>query len=242
MTKEITKEETIEIFKQLPKIIQDAITKSGWEVTLRNIVNRYGLRIDQGAQLESMTLGLMMGQISSQEYYDSIRGDFELGEDKSTSLFQDIDDEIFGKIGDIIQKLELDQSREKFDEQIPKKENFVKDSVESASMEDEILTVTRDEILRGIEEPEKIQMPNKDLPDLKNSNVMPPSNNVQNFETPKKQNVELENKEVEIPSNLPANNNQNKGPVNPVEAGLNSSISTSTKDYKGSDPYREPIE
>jgi hypothetical protein len=288
--KEEIKKEILEIFKKLPKIIQDAITKSGWEQTLRTLVDKYNLRIDQGTQLENMTFALMMGQFSAEEYYNSILNEFDLEQDKAKMLFQEIDDNIFGSIEDIIQKLEQDQKRKELDEQIEEKESqketYLRDDVESANMDDQILTVTRDEILKGIEDPEKINEVGQksELPDLQDSNVMPrengqkndiqtpmnpETNNNQNYgsqysnasQVPSGNEVSLEQtgqeiveKESEIPADLPiAQNvkpqeeNQNakkelEGPIDPVEAGLNSKVSTYNKDYKGSDPYRETIE
>jgi hypothetical protein len=270
-----TDQQILEIYNSLPKIIQDAITKSGWENSLRNIVNKYQLRIDQGTQLENMTFALMMGQLSAEDYYDSILNEFGLEQDKAKNLFEEIDASIFGNIEDIIRKLEVDQENEKLtanssqptavskqaqqpqslkepDTDLQKeidsegtfqvgkdRQRFVKDNVDDVARNDEILTVTRDEVLRDIEEPEKIgQAMSQDnptassLPDLKSSSVMPKNQSSSSDEhgSGQAQAVETETKLTE------------SGPVDPIAAGLDSRVSTSSRDYRGSDPYREPLE
>jgi hypothetical protein len=181
-----TSQEILEIYKALPKLIQDAITKSGWEKKIRDIVTKYKLRVDQGTQLENMVFGLMMGQLSAEKLYSAIVNDFELGEDQGKLLFQDVDDQVFGNIEDLIMKLEIEEKGKEIEankeevvvkeaeKKIPTQttwkektletdsnlqketETFLREGVESATSNDKILTVTRDEILQDIEEPEKI--------------------------------------------------------------------------------------
>jgi hypothetical protein len=221
------KQNLSEIFNNLPKIIQDAITKSGWEREIRYIVKRYKLRIDQETQLENMTFALMMGQLDPKEYYNSIMNEFGLEKEVAETMFQEIDEKVFANISRMITRLDAE---EQLKESAPEKATGVRDDVESASEPDEILTVTRDEILKDIENPERIKE-KKPLPDLQEKQTMPQA------QVPAKKEQAPQN----VPTSMPKKE-EPKGPVDPVKAGMGNNISTSSKNYKGVDPYREPIE
>ena len=273
-TSEVDKE-ILEIFKSLPQIIQDAITKSGWETILRGIVSKYHLRIDYGTKLENMTFALMMGVMEPKEYFDLIHNDFGLDKETADMLFQDIDDKIFSRIEEMTMMLETQQTLEEPEKEEKHTQTFVKEDRGLHTKDDEILTLTREEILRDIEDPEKIKMTDT-LPDLKDSFVMPKSASLN--EQPKPANVSapvpvinktvevkeeqisasmplnktVEVREEQIPSNLPTEKVTpiqkeepkivNPKPLDPVDLGLTNKISTTSKDYKTFDPYREPIE
>lgn len=251
--------EILEIFQGLPQIIQDAITKSGWETTLRGIVSKYRLRVDQGTKLENMTFALMMGVMDPKEYFDLIHTDFDLENDDANALFQDIDEKIFARIEEMTRSLEKIEKSKNVPEETKETEshNFLKEGRETSSQDDEILTVTREEILRGIEDPEPNVITDI-LPDLKQSSVMPKSAEKIDSELPVKKNIEppvqptpvvqiktpndVEIREEQIPSNLPIQNSEKPKTLDPVDISLKNKISTSNKDYQGFDPYREPIE
>jgi hypothetical protein len=284
-----TSQEILEIYKALPKLIQDAITKSGWEKKIRDIVTKYKLRVDQGTQLENMVFGLMMGQLSAEKLYSAIVNDFELGEDQGKLLFQDVDDQVFGNIEDLIMKLEIEEKGKEIEankeevvvkeaeKKIPTQttwkektletdsnlqketETFLREGVESATSNDKILTVTRDEILQDIEEPEKIGQHKKiDVSVAAEGTAAwyESTSKKTVAEEPKNETSEPvkapESTLTEPPNNLPDLSGasvmpgkeqvENSKPVDPVEANLSSKVSTSKKDYKSSDPYREPIQ
>jgi len=292
-----TSEEILRIYNGLPKIIQDAITKSGWEKKVRDIVTKNKLRVDQGTQLENMVFALMMGQFSAEELYTSIMEDFDLDEGNAKLLFQDIDEQIFGNIEGIIMRLELNEQEKDLlgnkkevaqVKSIEKKEpsektweektlssdsilrrdtnTFLREGVDTATANDEILTVTRDEILRGIEEPEEADedvepfesdVPNTvttSTPDVPVSTQPIPSTDISS-DSKTDTNFMSDTSDTEtmldpVDDNLPNLTNSNVMPglkkeksktIDPVEAGFGSKVSTSSKDYKSTDPYRESI-
>lgn len=243
--------EILEIFKSLPQIIQDAITKSGWEVILRGIVSKYHLRIDQGTKLENMTFALMMGVMEPKEYFDLIHNDFGLDTEGADSLFQDIDEKIFSRIEEMTRKLEEEKKE-------PDQQTFVKEDREVSSKDDEILTLTREEILKDIEDPQQNKAEDN-LPDLEDSVVMPKTKEEVKLKTEVPDtavspdiNKNVEIREEQIPSNLPQENIvpikkeepkfDNTKPLNPIDINLNKTVSASNKSYQTVDPYREKIE
>lgn len=296
-----TSEEILEIYNGLPKIIQDAITKSGWEKKVRDIVTKNKLRVDQGTQLENMVFALMMGQFSAENLYTSIMEDFDLDEENAKLLFQDIDEQIFGNIEGIIMRLELNEQEKDLlgnkkevaaGKAVEKKEpsektweektlssdsilkrdtsTFLREGVDTATANDEILTITRDEILRGIEEPEEIDedsapaesvTPNQSTtyaaqksdmqvsaPAIPSTEISSDSKTDINFMS---DTSDTEKMPAPADDNLPNLTNSNVMPgtkennfktIDPVEAGFGSKVSTSSKDYKSTDPYRESID
>jgi len=259
---EMTNDEiALERFKTLPKSIQDAILHSGWQNIIRNLVNQYGLRVDQGTQLENMVFSMMLGSTDSDEFFKFIMDDLKLDEPKALELFKDIDFKIFTSIyKDVVDLgpdslLQVDETKKEIEtEDFPSfensKETFMRDDIDSSSADDEILTVTRDEILRDIENPVNLNLKEDSLPDLMDSTIMP-KNQESGVSNQKAVNSEqgtendIEIREKEIPANLPSATEtkveENK-PVNPVEAGLGSKVSTSSQNYQSNDPYREPIQ
>lgn len=265
---------TLQRFKALPKIVQDAILNSGWQNIVRGLVNEYKLRIDQGNELENIVFGLMLGMFDSEELFDFINKDLGLEEDRAKDLFNKIDQKIFNDIYNNVMKSgvydlndedsevpmqtsdEAEETLKRLTEDRPK-ENYVKEGVDNAAKNDEILTVTRDEILNGIEKPEDFKNNSDSYPDLEKSNVMPnKETSDMGHETPafeKPATPSTETAITEAPNNLPSGEIKNTapvetkeesedGPIDPISAGLSSSVSTNNKGYKGSDPYRESIE
>lgn len=237
-------------FNALPKVIQDAILNSGWQNIVRNLVKQYKLRIDQGNELENTVFGLMLGMFDSEELFDFIMNDLNLGEENAKKLFSEIDEKIFNDIYRNVMKSGVysDQlgANNKTEDKSLSKENYVREDIENAAKDDEILTVTREELLKGIEKPDEIKNESEKAPDLSKSNVMPI--NQQSMVNSQQSSTGAKDL-VEAPVNLPSGNDvpqkenyvEDK-PVDPIEAGLSSSVSTSNKGYKEKDPYREPLE
>jgi BMFP domain-containing protein YqiC len=245
VNKNIMEDETNKIIKEqfdrLPKKIQDAIVKSDWEKEVRKIAQKYRLRVDQGNFLENEIFLFMLGLESLEDLVSELQE--ELGGEGVDvfAILGEVEDGIISKIRSIVQE--------------NTKNTYLKDGVKNAAQPDEILTVTREEILKDIEDEslddtrDKADALEKELPKLENKNVMPSSEeipstksqipNKSEISNPKSQ-TELVQKEEEIPANLPSE--KSSEPIDPVEAGLNNTVSTSNKGYKEKDPYREPIE
>lgn len=202
---EKTTEEILnEKFESLPKNIKSAILKSKWQNEVRKIASRYYLRVDQENLLENNILMLMLGLQDVDGFFEEMGKEIE-DDLKLNNILEEVEQTIFA----VIKEYLVEDTQEKESN----KSNYLKDEVEGSAMDDEILTVTRDEILKGIEESEKIQQ-QTNAPELKSSNVM-----------------QTDKPKIE-----------ESKPVDPVEAGLGNKISTSAKDYKSIDPYREPLE
>jgi hypothetical protein len=258
----------LERLKELPKVIQDAILYSRWQDILKDLSKQYGLRIDQGVMLENMVLSMLLGMTNVDEFVNFMKADLAMPENKAIDLFKDIDFKIFTNIYEKVRAIDAAANPEEkkineddltmidlSDDMIAKASNefkinkMVKDDREADSYHNEILTVTRDEILKGVENPEQIKAPEDNLPSLSGMNVM--SNQIINKPTsqpivnnvPTNTNSVPEIKPIQTSDTTPVPINPlQSNPINPVEAGLGNKVSTSIKGFSASDPYRESIQ
>lgn len=226
-----------ERLEEIPPQVKKAILESNWEEDVRRISEKYRLRIDQGNVLENQVLLLMLGLQSVDNFFEVLGETIENEDNKLENILDEVEANIVAKIRDVLQK---DMSEEEASPET-QTQNFVRSDIDNVADDDEMLTVTREEILKGIEaddmESEQKAEGNEQQggtipPDLPTASVMPqgggdskPESDLsamhQKFDADKK--PEAQSKD-------------------PVDIGMSNSVSTSAKDYKSSDPYREPIE
>lgn len=104
-----------ERFDQLPKAVQNIILYSDWENTIRSIVDKYKLRIDQGAYLETETMLIMFGFVNPNDFIPDIVKDVNI----SPEIAQQIEAEVGEKIFKLIRNAIIDITEVKQDEDNP---------------------------------------------------------------------------------------------------------------------------
>lgn len=82
---------------ELPEEVQSAIENSNWASTLRSLVQKYKLRIDQGNLLENHVFFVMLG-INKSEHLVKVIQDMGLDETQTNALIHDIDSQVFTQI------------------------------------------------------------------------------------------------------------------------------------------------
>lgn len=129
-------------FKELPEPIRNVITESGWEKTIRNIVSKNGLRIDQGSVIEHETLLIMLGFETPDDYLNNLINEAELEPETASKIAQEVNDQIFSLIrSKIIEKTEAEEV------------------VVEKTHKDPVLD--RENILKEIEDREEVVLPNQ---------------------------------------------------------------------------------
>jgi len=129
-------ETVAEELKKLPQQIQNLITKSGWEQTVRKIVDKHNLRVDQGADLETETLLVMLGLSSPEDFLSNVKNEAEIPDLLAREIVEDIDRNIFSKLKDTLREL-------------------TQDGIDMSEFGQIIEDVPdRDSVLKGIEDPE----------------------------------------------------------------------------------------
>lgn len=186
-------------FASLPASIQDVITNSNWEESLRAIVQKYNLHVDQGASIEDQTLLTMLGFATPDEYVGNLVEHANIPRSKALAVATDVEKQIFQKIRDRL----VGESEEE-EQPVPQNKPYKDEESPNESNEPEEV-ISRDEILEGIEHPEPIPV----------SSRPKPAQEVSKEETPKPEGVPLKetpNKEpsheMAIPENLPVGNIQ----------------------------------
>ncbi len=61
-----------EQFLSLPKAVQDVITESNWQFTIRDIIKKFNLRIDQGGVIENEVFLVMLGFQDADDFLENI--------------------------------------------------------------------------------------------------------------------------------------------------------------------------
>ncbi len=135
-------------FRELPEQIREVITESGWEKTIRNIVSKNGLRIDQGSVIEHETLLIMLGFETPEDYLNNLINEAEIKPEIASKIAQEVSDQIFSLIrAKIIEKTESEEVEEIHQQKTKAETNL-----------------ERENILKEIEDPEENQVkPNNSL-------------------------------------------------------------------------------
>lgn len=129
-------ETVVEELEKLPQQIQDLITKSGWEQSVRKIVDKHNLRVDQGADLETETLLIMLGLSSTEDFLSNIKEQADIPDALAREIVSEIDRNIFEKLQATL--------RELTDEGV--------DMSNFGQVVDDV--PDRNDVLKGIEDPE----------------------------------------------------------------------------------------
>lgn len=143
-----------EHFKNLPPVIQNAITESNWAEEIRRITKTNNLRIDQGAAIEKEVLLIMLGLEDSGNFKKNIVS--EIGIEKD--LAEDITEEVNQKIFKAIYSILIDADKESDNEDEDENENENEDE-EVEGEDNEGMTGTkddRDSVMEEIENPTEI--------------------------------------------------------------------------------------
>jgi hypothetical protein len=88
----------LERFRELPKIVQEAIVNSGWENKIRIIAQKNNLVIGDASILESNTFLVMLGIISPKNYLSTLKDELKLPDEILDSIVNSVEDEIFKDI------------------------------------------------------------------------------------------------------------------------------------------------
>lgn len=117
---------------QLPDVIRDAIVSSGWENTIREIVRKFNLRIDQGSSIETETFLVMLGIENKDQYLENIIKEAKIDKDTAQKITSEVSQKIFSLIKENIIK----KTEEK--EQEPDRESILKEIEKDEENETEL--------------------------------------------------------------------------------------------------------
>src|SRR3989344_7652693 len=87
-----------ERFKQLPKVVQDAITSADVEKHLRSLAEVRKLHLDQWSSLENEVMLTLLGFQRTEDLAQNIKQHVELDETTATALAADISKIVFEPI------------------------------------------------------------------------------------------------------------------------------------------------
>ena len=135
---------------ELPQTIRDVIVKSGWTNTIRSLVKKHNLRIDQGSNLETETLLIMLGIETQEQYIKNLINEAQLSPELAGEIAQEVNLQIFSLI-----KNKLIENTEEKDESAGIKEikKVISDSsVNKYKEPDTKKSLERDSLLKEIED------------------------------------------------------------------------------------------
>lgn len=98
MTQDELNEKLQARFKQLPKVIQDAVTSADVEKQLRALAETNKLHIDQWQLLENDVMLTLFGFQLTEELADHLKADLDVSEEIATALAADISRIVFQPI------------------------------------------------------------------------------------------------------------------------------------------------
>lgn len=109
------------IFSDLPKNIEEAISKSNWKEKTYNIAEKYKLTIEQMGILEDLTIKVMKNEIRPTDYKSRLQNKINIPNESLVNLVEDINQSVLKDIIVIIKK----QEQKIFQEEEKKKEEVV---------------------------------------------------------------------------------------------------------------------
>ena len=115
MTQEELNEKVRERFKELPKVVQDAITSADVEKHLRALADTNKLHLDQWQLLENEVLLTLLGYQPTEELADNLKADLEISMDVAIALANDISRIVFEPIREELER-ELEHPAAKTEE------------------------------------------------------------------------------------------------------------------------------
>lgn len=93
---ELSFEESLkQVMQTLPPVIRDYLTQGKYTVVSKNLMAKYGLRIDQGSVLEREIMLLLMGVETPSEFMEALAEEAKLDQKTVGGIVQDVNDQIF---------------------------------------------------------------------------------------------------------------------------------------------------
>ncbi len=111
--KEFTTEQLQEQFEKLPKDLQDAVSSTQIHDSIVAIGKKYGLHVDQLGQMVDLVGLIMLGLSPSKDFVNNFSQESGVKTDIATSIAEDINKEVFGKIRASMQKIEVESDKVK---------------------------------------------------------------------------------------------------------------------------------
>ncbi len=103
-------------FKELPKVLQDAIHSADIQAHMRGLADQHKLHFDQWQQLENNVMLALFGFQDPEDLSDSFRDDLGVDQTTADALASDVLENIFQPIRDELEK-NLEYAVESFDEE-----------------------------------------------------------------------------------------------------------------------------
>ncbi len=123
-----------EAYAQLPKNLQDLLDSKETAATINNIGKKYALHIDQLGQLAIVVRAILSGLVSRQNSLSQLREETGLPEDTINLIVYDLNQQIFSKIREELEKETLPtqntSSKQIFEEKMSGVANVPKQEVE----------------------------------------------------------------------------------------------------------------
>jgi hypothetical protein len=236
----------------LPEDVKKAILSVDYSAKLQEVVKRNHLLIDQAGALETETTLTLLGLEPLSDYIENISRELTLPREKAVIVAHDVDELIFKNIRESLQVMNNEALAE--EEEIAERE---KNSIPT-------VTLDRDNVMSGIEDPKNIPEESISISSLKSNSLNPkyPTETMtKGIEIRRDLSLEIPPEaKLPIKSNLVSTEktleplHQNISPTkNIVEEKLTGIVSVPTEKViveensklpgknTGHDPYREPI-
>ena len=94
-----------ELYKKLPKDLQDAIFSADSGEVLRDIAKRRGLAIDKSGALADETGSVMLGLTAPREFIPNLKRRLGVDEKTAREIAVDVNDKIFAKVRESLKKI-----------------------------------------------------------------------------------------------------------------------------------------
>lgn len=102
---ELTLEESVkQVMQTLPPVIREYLSQGRYTPVARNLMAKYGLRIDQGGVLEREIMLLLMGIENPDEFSKALAEEAKLDQKTINGIVEDINTQIFVPLRDEMQK------------------------------------------------------------------------------------------------------------------------------------------
>jgi len=111
----ITKEMAFERFDSLPKDMQRAINDDSVSDAIREIGDKYEVRMDKMERLVSEVGLIMLGFKKTNEFIKSLSTELEIDRETAESIAIDVDSEVFKKIRESLRTVQFDQDSQTAD-------------------------------------------------------------------------------------------------------------------------------
>ncbi len=143
--------ELLERFKELPESVQNIILNSGWEEKTRKLVEKYKLRIDEGAFVETETMLIMFGFIPPEDFTKDLIKKMGIEPEIAQKLEREIGELIFKHIKDQIRVITDDEEMEDTDDGIVENKDKIGGSADETPILNQRLTEEKMVVPRKID-------------------------------------------------------------------------------------------